>query len=184
MSLTSFLDVSVAPRPADVLFVFAGREERKRFGLELFEKGYAPRIILSVGRFEWRRFAALGLPDDGGLVDLVQTIEPTERHFFVELREGRTSCRHVRTGRYGTWSEARALAAYVTSQDAHSVLVVSSPIHLRRAVLALRHFLPEGAELIPVASPPSPDSPARELVKLAGYWVLSRLKPHRRLSCK
>src|SRR5262245_11773192 len=46
----------------DAIFVFAGRESRKRFGVRLYREGRAPRLLLSVGRFEWRRFADLSLP--------------------------------------------------------------------------------------------------------------------------
>ena len=56
----AFLDIAQAPEKADAIFVFAGREERKRLGVELFRSGYTPRLILSVARFEWRHFETLG----------------------------------------------------------------------------------------------------------------------------
>ena len=40
------------PAPADLIFVLAGKMERKRYGLELYRARSAKRLILSVGRFE------------------------------------------------------------------------------------------------------------------------------------
>jgi hypothetical protein len=126
------------PREAEVIFVFAGRPERKRYGLELWKQGYAPTLVLSVARFEWRRFVELGLPDDGGLVDLVQRTPPEERLFFVVLTETRARAFRVNTMGLGTWSEAKALAEFLERERVRSVLVVSSASHLRRAVTTLR----------------------------------------------
>ena len=112
-SFLAFLDVAQEPEKADAIFVFAGREERKRLGIELFRSGYAPRLILSVARFEWRRFETLGLWTDGGLVDMVQTIQAPERHFFVHIERDRARCDRVHKGPLGTMSEARALATVI-----------------------------------------------------------------------
>jgi DUF218 domain-containing protein len=130
------------PRKAEVLFVLAGRPERKRYGLELWRRGYAPTLVLSVGRFEWRRFGELGLPEDGGLVDLVQQTPPEERLFFVVVDRADAGTRvralRVPVRSLGTWSEASGLADFLQRGGYGSVLVVSSAIHLRRAVTTLR----------------------------------------------
>jgi hypothetical protein len=60
-SLYDFLDVGKSPRPADCIFVLAGKEERKAYGIKMWRFGYASQLILSVGRFEWRKFGELGL---------------------------------------------------------------------------------------------------------------------------
>src|ERR1035438_7158796 len=39
-------------QPVDLIFVMAGRMERKHYGLELYRAGVAPQLVLSVGRFE------------------------------------------------------------------------------------------------------------------------------------
>jgi hypothetical protein len=172
------------PGPADAIFVFAGRESRKRTGLKLFRAGEAPRLIISVARFEWRRFALLGLEDDGGLVDLVPTIEAPKRHFFVQLGPEGASCEPVTLGRFGTWTEARAISRLIAKRGYRRVLVVSHREHLPRCLVALRAFLPPGVEAVPVASEdPEPLSRFDEAVKLAGYRLLAaveRRKPHRR----
>ena len=178
--LRKFLDVTRPPEKADLIFVFAGREERKRYGLELYEKGYAPRVILSVGRFEWRRFAELGLASDGGLVERVPTIEAPKRHFFVEIEGTETTCRFIARGRYGTLTEARALATCVEDDEndaAKTILLVSSPEHSRRCLLATKSVMARRHRLIPIGCAPSRDSCIRELVKWIGYRALTRLAP-------
>src|SRR5262245_13733886 len=75
-----YLSIGIAPRKADCIFVLAGRQERKVFGIQLWQQGYAPEVILSVGRFEWRRFYHLGLSGDGGLKAMVDRTPPVQRH--------------------------------------------------------------------------------------------------------
>jgi hypothetical protein len=163
------------PREAEAIFVFAGRPERKPYGVELWRQGYAPILVLSVARFEWRRYVELGLPD-GGLVDLVQRTRPEERHFFVVLdRAGRARAFRVSTGRLGTWSEAWALAEYLERERIHSVLVVSSASHLRRAATTLRAMTRfradpgEGIRIDATAVPEHESSILRD-----GWWRSAR----------
>ena len=125
-----------ADPPADALFVFAGGQERKNLAVELWRAGRAPALIVSVGRFEWRRFPGLGLPD-GGLVSLVRATPAWRRHFFVLLERGDARARGIEARPFGTRHEARALAAVMRERGFRSVLVVTSAIHVRRASLAL-----------------------------------------------
>lgn len=162
------------PREAEVLFVFAGRPERKPYGLGLWRRGYAPTLVLSVGRFEWRRFAELGLRDDGGLIDLVQRTPPEERHFFVVLHraganEETARAFRVETRGLGTWNEARALAEFLERERVGSVLVVSSASHLRRALTTLRALTPREIRIDATAVPERESSIARE-----GWWRTAR----------
>jgi uncharacterized SAM-binding protein YcdF (DUF218 family) len=167
---------------ADAIFVFAGRESRKRLGVRLFRDGLAPRLILSVGRFEWRRFPKLGLPGDGGLVELVEATDPPKRHFFVHVERDRITCERVVCGRLGTWSEARALAGVIGRERISKLLVVSHPEHLPRCVLSLEAFLPVSSRVVLVPIPCEEterrsfelrSSRLGELVKYAGYWGLA-----------
>jgi hypothetical protein len=141
--LFDFLSVAEPPNSSDAIFVFAGRPERKQYGLELFKRGLAPVLILSVGRFEWRRFPELGLPHDGGLTRLVQETYYKHRHFFVTVGPEGASARFVPTHLLGTLREALGLAEEVRAKGYRSVLVVSTSIHLRRIRLAVRHALRE-----------------------------------------
>jgi uncharacterized SAM-binding protein YcdF (DUF218 family) len=144
---------------ADAIFVFAGRESRKRFGLRLFREGIAGRLVLSVGRFEWRRFASLGLPNDGGLSELVSKTEPKVRHFFVDIRSESARSERIPTGALGTWSEARALSRFVERERIEKLLVISHRQHLRRCLLALELVLPRSCDVVPVAAPDDPEEP-------------------------
>jgi hypothetical protein len=170
------------------IFVFAGRESRKRFGLELFREGTADKLVLSVGRFEWRRFEALGLPGDGGLVNLVESVVPRKRHFFVHVDRQSIRAEAVPVGRLGTWSEARALAALVERERLESLLLVSHRRHLRRCRLSAWALLPPGTRLEAFPCPESAGEPSESLLDeavklpfytvLAGvFWALRRLYP-------
>ncbi len=130
-----FLSVSGTPRHSDLIFVLAGRLERKLYGLQLFQSELAPRLILSVGRFEVRKMASLGLKDDGGLVGLARQTPVGQRHFFLDLTGD--SPRAVVAGPRGkgTYAELSSLASYLDSEPVHSVTLVSTSIHLRRVRL-------------------------------------------------
>lgn len=161
-----FLDIGKPPEPADCIFAHAGRPERKSFALDLYVQGFAPRVILSVGRFEWRGVPKLGLPDDGGLACLVKETAPEQRHFFLSVESGRIECWRVPRGKFGTLSEARALARLLSEQRCRRVLLVSSSFHLRRAASTLKRCSTDpGLKIIPVAVP---EELARE--KRDGWW--------------
>jgi len=176
---------------ADAVFVFAGRESRKRFGVRLFREGVAPRLVLSVGRFEWRRFVTLGLPSDGGLVNMVTETEPRLRHFFVDVRTGGASCERTPKGILGTWSETRALSRFVEREGIGRLVVISHRQHLKRCLLGLSNTLPDSCTVIPVASPPddaseTPPGRVAEALKFLSYsallgplWLRKRFDPSR-----
>jgi len=170
-------DIHVSrPETADAIFVFAGRESRKRFGVRLFREGVSPRLVLSVGRFEWRRFASLGLPSDGGLVDMVSETEPRLRHFFVDLRSGGASCERIPKEALGTWSETRALSRFAEREGIGKLIVISHRQHLKRCLLGLGLTLPDSCAVIPIASPPddTEEPPGRlvEALKFLSYSAL------------
>ena len=122
----------------DCIFVLAGKQNRKIYGLDLWRRGCAPQLILSVGRFEWRRFYDLGLESDGGLKSLVDQTPPEKRHFFVRLTPDGASSMLIHCHRFGTRSEAQALAELFRTNGPESLLVVSSPLHMKRVALSFR----------------------------------------------
>jgi hypothetical protein len=115
----------------DVIFVLAGLQERKVFGLELFRKGFAPRLILSVGRFEVRKMDQLGFRDLN-LRALTASLPPAQRHFFIDLSSGVRRVSAAGVLRVGTFGELSALAAYLREPKIRSVTLISTSIHLRR----------------------------------------------------
>ncbi len=152
-----FLDVGKSPRPADCIFVLAGKQERKTYGIKMWRFGYAPQLILSVGSFEWREFAKLGLESNGGLEAQVEQNPGKKRHFLIRLDRQDINCTPVKEGPVGTRSEARELAKYLRDFSIRSLLVVSSPVHMRRVALVFRRALRKtGIHLTFVAVPEKP----------------------------
>lgn len=147
--------------PTDAIFVFAGGQARKECGAALWEVLNAARaegvpetvLVVSVARFEWRRYAFLGLPGMDSLRDAVELVPPRERQFFVVLEEGSVEVRHVRPRRWGTRNEARALAALARERGWRSLLVISSEFHLRRVRLVVRRALRDSGVAVSYASP-------------------------------
>ena len=168
-----FFDVGQLPQRADCIFVFAGRQERKVHGLQLYKAGYASRIIFSVGRFEWRKFHELGLENDGGLVDLVQETPPKKRHFFVCIKGNRATCSLIGKGMFGTMSEAAALCRLAGKENLGSLLIVSSNYHLRRCLECMEGFCSDAAlRIIPVAAPPERPLPSQpDVAALVGEGI-------------
>jgi uncharacterized SAM-binding protein YcdF (DUF218 family) len=136
-----FLNIAESPGEADCIFVFAGQQERKMYGIQLWRERRAPRLILSVGRFEWRKFYRLGLPSDGGLKLLVESTAPRVRHFFVSFDGDDARSVLVKKGRFGTRTEAQGLAQFLKNEEVKSLMIVSTSIHLRRVALALKAAL-------------------------------------------
>jgi hypothetical protein len=174
--LRDYLDIASKPAPCDAIFVLAGRQERKVHGVDLWRVGYAPELILSVGRFEWRRFYDLGLPHDGGLQKLVDAVPPVERHFFVREWKDRAESLAVPKGKYGTLTEALAAASLLREGEYRSLMVVSSAFHLRRVALAFRRsFRGSGTRLVFVAVPNDPPESRSELLTELQKYFLYRL---------
>ncbi len=184
-ALRRFLDIGCPPAKTDCIFVFAGRPERKEFGLSLYRNGYADQIVLSVGRFEWRRFSQLGLAHDGGLLELVNQTPPVRRHFFVHLGPQGATCLLVPKRRFGTWTEASSITSWARERHIRNLLVVSTGFHLRRAIATL--CAQEGSEDLsfhPVAVPPGlaaaghagdPDDRIGDLVWELGKYLVYRV---------
>lgn len=173
-------------RGADAIFVLAGRENRKRYGLELFQQGLAPRILFSVARFEIRRFSRLALPVPVDLLKLASNIPPPRRHFFVLLQGQAAKVEHVRPGRFGTLTEIQAVRRWLGANPGiHSLLMVSNKSHLRRIGMCCDALLGAGIEVRLIAAPETSDgeqnstplsAKALEMAKIALYWVILRLR--------
>jgi uncharacterized SAM-binding protein YcdF (DUF218 family) len=202
--LRDWLSPVDAPRSADLIFVLAGRVYRKDYALELFRRGLAPRILLSVGRFEIRRFSKMALPVPLDLLKLAQDVPPPQRHYFAFFEGQQVRTQHVLPGRFGTLTEIEALARWLSERpEIRSVLIVSSGAHLRRIRMCCRSLLNVNIRLAFLAAPltlseqhlaepveqqqdyPQPEGSSRfatakedliELFKLAIYWILLKIR--------
>jgi len=198
--LRAWLSSASSPRRADLIFVLAGRVHRKDFALELFRQALAPAILFSVGRYEIRRFSKMALPVPLDLLRLSKGIPPSQRHFFAFFQGKQAVAKHVPPGRFGTLTEIKALARWLTDHpEIRSVLVVSSASHLRRIRMCCRFLLDPQVQMaflassssiagavasasnagIPVPAEPDHASVGAHLVeffKLIVYWFLLRFR--------
>jgi hypothetical protein len=155
MRFYDWLNCSDPVGHADLIFTLAGRESRKVFALELFSQKQAPRLLLSVARFEIRPFARLPLvPVPLDLLQIAAPVSPPDRHFFVSFNDGEVEVGLVPRGRFGTLSEIRALAAWLNEhRGVSSLLVVSSATHLRRVRMCCRALLPRRIQILVLGVP-------------------------------
>jgi len=186
-AMCDFLVVEDPVTACDLIFVLAGRFERKAYGLKLLEQGVAPRLILSVGRSEVRHTAAL-LPEGSELIAIRDKTPPAERHFWVDLVGGQRTIALAKAQKIGTYEELNALASWLALQPPARIALISTSIHLRRVRYCcsrIPFFTERNVCLWPV---PEQDSSFRrsgwwkrwadtrylisELVKLAGYRLL------------
>jgi uncharacterized SAM-binding protein YcdF (DUF218 family) len=142
-SIQSWLACADIPVSTNLIFVLAGQQSRKTYGLGLFRSGLAPQILLSTGRFEVRRFATLDLPQKIDLLKIVQDVPPQQRHFFVSFTSQKCHVQRIFIGPLGTLSEIEALKQWLKGQpQIASILMISSETHLRRLRICCRALLP------------------------------------------
>lgn len=149
-----WLAQSDAPQSADVIFVLAGRESRKRLGFKMFDEGWAASLLLSVGRYEIRRFADFDLPLATDLRTMAASIEPEQRHFFVKVSARGVEANLIPIGRYGTWKEILAFSQWLAEHDSvQTAMLVSSGFHLRRVHWCCSKLITGRTKLMFVAVP-------------------------------
>ena len=130
-SLADFLSIHDAPASCDVIFVLAGRQERKPYGWHLFQSGLAPRLIFSVGRYEVRQTARQPV-EIPGLMELREKTQPPKRHFWADFNRGNTLVRPAELRKTNTYWELHALGRYLEPDTPRRIAIVSTSIHLRR----------------------------------------------------
>jgi hypothetical protein len=172
----SWLDCGGQPRRTDLIFVLAGRPARKAYALRLFEEGFAPRILLSVGRFEIRRFSLQKLPVPIDLLQMAASIDPPQRHFLVCFEDQVVRVQRIAVGRFGTLGEIEALAKWLQEHPTiQSVLIVSSGSHLRRVRICCRKLLPARLQIHLVGVDGEKDDPDEISEKESNVWILTEL---------
>jgi hypothetical protein len=126
-----FLVTENALSPCEVIIVLAGKPERKSYGLNLYQQGVARHLLLSVSRFDVRQTAPL-LCAGQELIDLRNQTPAQERHFWVDIENGRTMVSRAAFKGTGTYAELKAIAALLTPRSPLSIGLISTSIHLRR----------------------------------------------------
>jgi hypothetical protein len=141
-SIYDWLVSADPPSSADLIFVLAGQQDRKEYAVKLFERGLAPQVLISVGRYEIRRFAALLLPHKMDLLRAIENVPPLLRHFFVAFCGKQFEVRRIPVRAFGTLGEIEALGDWLDARPRiTSVLIVSSGFHLRRVRYCCRALL-------------------------------------------
>jgi len=164
------------------------------YGLELYCQRLAPRILLSVARFEIRSFSKLPLPVPLDLLELASGVPPSQRHYFVQFEDGKVLTERVRPGQFGTLTEMKSLACWLIAHpEIHSVLLISSGTHLRRVKMCCRALLPVGIQSLLISEQQSSpeikkgkNAPVEstiavvfELLKVMAYRFLLLLRKNR-----
>jgi uncharacterized SAM-binding protein YcdF (DUF218 family) len=141
-ALGKFLVVSGPPRQADAIIVLGGGSgDREMTGARLYHGGFGQHLLTT-----------------GQTVDVIG-VEGT----FAELsaheleRAGVPPERIARLSDSGsTCDDARLSREWLRQRGAASLIVVSDPFHMRRAMLLFeREYAGTGIELVPVAASPS-----------------------------
>jgi uncharacterized SAM-binding protein YcdF (DUF218 family) len=122
-------------QPVEVILVLAGKMERKRYGLELYRAGVAPRLVLSVGRFEVSKMLQFDLEWVNELKSLRDGTPPAERNFFVTMDASGVRLEKANLKRCSTYGEALAFRRLLEQEDGRRVMVISTDVHLRRVAL-------------------------------------------------
>ena len=126
-------------KPSDLIYVMAGRPERKQYGLELYQRGFAPRLLLSVGRFEVSKMGNLQIGGMEKLLAMRDAALPHERHFFLDLSASGMCIEKAALPKWNTFGEISGLRRFLERAGAlRRVMVISTDVHLRRVALTFR----------------------------------------------
>ena len=128
-------------QPVDLIFVMAGRMNRKRYGFELYRQGVAPKLVLSVGRFEVSKMLQTEFAFADELAALRSATPPNQRHFFVSLDQFGTRMELASVPHWNTYGEVVGLMRHVEREHVAKVMVVSTDIHLRRVAYTIHKVL-------------------------------------------
>jgi len=149
-------------------------------------------MLVSVGRFEIRRFGLLTWPAPVDLVQAARSVPASQRHAFVSFSDGAAQIQFIRRRLLGTWTEVAALSEWLHSRPGiRSAIIITSGAHLRRVRMCCHFLLPKSRELsFAAAGGDEPelrrdawwrDRSARcvvlaEFPKLALYWTLLQIR--------
>jgi uncharacterized SAM-binding protein YcdF (DUF218 family) len=152
---------------AELIFVLAGLPERKRYAWELYRRGLAPTLLLSVGRSEARFLKRrAGLPEDGDIVKLLPIRPERGNHLFLWFEPDGVRAEVVRLPELNTFGELVALATVLRRRALRHVVVVSSDFHLRRVRYAVGLLLDATRVQITYVGVP----PALSVVRRQRWW--------------
>ena len=132
----AFLVVDAPPKRADIGLVLAGHFGRAMYAADLYHQGFVPRILISRPEREksLEQLDSIGVPyprqEEISRTVLLKKGVPDER---IEI---------IGDGVISTIAEARLVAGFLEKQPGiHSVLLITSRFHVRRAEAIFRYAL-------------------------------------------
>lgn len=116
--LLGFLDVSKPPHAADFIVILGAGENRTRAGIDLYQQGVAPRIIIC------------GFYRDKlqGQIDMLWEAGIPESAVIINI------------GGENTWEEAVRVMALLQENAVQSALIITDAYHTRRAQATYTHL--------------------------------------------
>ena len=142
-------------QPSDLIFVMAGKMERKQYGLELYQAGVAPILVISIGRFEVSKLSRICLDRANAIIALRDKTPPAERHFFWLADDAGIHIEKAELPVWNTYGEAIGLRQYLARNhvQARKILVVSTDVHLRRVACTFTKVFGDSVEFVYCAVP-------------------------------
>jgi len=130
--LHAWLSSTDHARPADLIFVLAGEMSRKHYAVQLFREGLAPRLLLSVGRFEIRRFQRCSADTGGSFETGARRSAATAPLlcFVPKQRMARGACPAKAV--WHSYGDCIAGALARRESGSSIVILISNEAHLRR----------------------------------------------------
>ncbi|MCL5040115.1 MAG: YdcF family protein [Firmicutes bacterium] len=128
--VTDFLFLEDEPQRADLIFVFGGRHrERAWKAVELFQAGYAPRVLFTGGD-----------PKTTGRAEAV-VLEETARAGGLPADILLTEARSANTEENVVFGR-EVLKQANLNRDLKKVILISAPLHMRRAKMTFLRYFP------------------------------------------
>ena len=134
-------------RPADVIIVLAGSFERSLYAADLYQRGLAPKILVSRPARERgaRQLEELGI--------LLPSEEDIHRRILLQKKVASADVDFFGTGSLSTFEEARSLREKLGT-NSRRLIIVTSPTHVLRARIIFNNALmTRGSNLQVVATP-------------------------------
>ena len=168
-----WLATSDPPESADVILILAGNPSRALLAVELYSKGFAPQVYVSkpVHTHSQKLLGKLDIP--------YPPQEQLTREVLVKKGVPAERIHYLGNALMSTVDEARAVHA-LGAIGWRTLLVVTSPYHVRRAKMVFGEILPQ-VRVVVVANPHEPypkrwwtdqdvaRNVALEIVKIAYY---------------
>lgn len=134
--VTEYLFISDPPEPADLIMVFGGkRRERAEKAAELYKAGYAPRILITGGDKRGR-----GVPEAEELKEVCVALGVPAEAIWVEDRSLRTL--------ENVLMSVPLVDARLGWQNMSAVILVSSPVHMRRVKQTVARHIPRDVKIL------------------------------------